>query len=196
MARFLCKQCGYQQSVDDQFIGRATKCPKCKHASAIEPTSAEDSIAEDSIAEELMPEQTPEQGLLVLKASGGSIRTRLSRTIILNKESSLEREFITVIDTTMPVGLCGCTGVVTAYEPETDYSAGEYYYSAGYAVKALEGICAFEVRFLLFNVWGRHVSTLTATDVSDLDAGATKPVKSRWNLYDENEASEHYASIA
>jgi hypothetical protein len=96
----------------------------------------------------------------------------------------------------MPVGLCGCTGVVTAYEPETDYSTGEYYYSASYAVKALEAIRAVEVRFLLFNVWGRHVSTLTATEIADLNAGATKHIQSKWHLYDENEASEHYASIA
>ncbi|WP_145100182.1 hypothetical protein [Rosistilla carotiformis] len=114
----------------------------------------------------------------------------------MNKESSLEREFITVIDKTLPAGLTGCVGVWTVYEPETDYRPAQYVYASRYSVKALEEIRAFETRFLVFNVWGRHVQTLSSSVIADVAAGATRQCASQWMLYDENEACEYYASIA
>lgn len=138
----------------------------------------------------------PSKDTVVLQESGGSIRTPLSRTIILNEESSLEREFITVIDKTLPANLTSCVGVSTVYEPETDYSRGEYVYSSSYEIKALEDIRAFETRFLIFNIWGEHVQTLTSTEIADITAGSVRSYDGRWNLFSENEACKHYASIS
>ena len=69
-------------------------------------------------------------------------------------------------------------------------------YAANYAVKAGEDIRAFETRFLLFNIWGRHVQTLTSTKITDVPTGEVHYCDGRWNLFSENDAGEHYASIA
>ncbi len=188
MATFACLQCNHQQSVPDGYIGKRTKCPKCGESGTVKVGT------ELVTAEVVMP--VSQEGTVVLRQPGGSIRTPLSRTIILNKESSLEREFITVIDKSLPAGLTSCVGIITVYEPETDYSTGQYQYSASYAVKALAEIRAFEVRFLIFNLWGKHVHTLTATEIADLSAGEMRQCDGKWDLFDENEACEHYASIA
>lgn len=133
---------------------------------------------------------------IILRESGGSVQTELSRTIRLNKDSTLEREFITVIDKSLPAELTSCVGVTTIYKPGADYIAGQYMYAAKCDVKAFEDIRAFEIRFLMFNIWGRHVQTLTAAEIADVSAGTIRQCKSEWNLFSENEACEHYASIA
>ena len=138
----------------------------------------------------------PTDSTTILRKSGGSIQTVLSRTIRLNKESTLEREFITVIDKMLPAELTNCVGVTTIYKPGTDYIAGQYMYAAQCAVQALEDIRAFEIRFLTFNIWGRHVRTLIATEIADVSVGTIRQCNSEWNLFSENEACEHYASIA
>jgi hypothetical protein len=103
---------------------------------------------------------------------------------------------ITVLDKTLPAELTSCVGITTVYEQETDYTAGQYVYSSRYAVRALDDIRAFEVRFLIFNIWGRHVQTLTATEIADVSANDVRQCDGKWNLFSENEACEHYASIA
>lgn len=115
---------------------------------------------------------------------------------MLNKESSLEREFITVIDKTLPARLTGCFGISTVYEPETEYDVGQYLYKSKFVVEAFDDVRAFETRFLIFNVWGRHVHTLSSAEIADVAAGSTRKCKGTWNLDCETDASEHYASIA
>ena len=95
MAVFQCSKCSHQQKVDIEHKGKRTKCPKC----------GELGVVSDSV---------------VLKESGGSVRTVLSQNIVLNKGSSLEREFITVIDTNLPAGLTSCVGVETIYDQRAD----------------------------------------------------------------------------
>ncbi|WP_413432555.1 hypothetical protein [Crateriforma spongiae] len=188
MASFDCPKCDHTQTVSDSHIGKRTKCPKCGEQGIVTESATPNmhDLADSPLSE----------NIVVLRQSGGPIRTPLSHSIVLNKESSLEREFITVIDKTLPAGLTGCYGITTVYEPETDYTSGQYVYASRFAVKALEEIRAFETRFLIFNVWGRHVQTLSAAEIADVSAGATRQCDSKWMLYDENEACEHYASIA
>lgn len=56
-----------------------------------------------------------EEGPTISRKSGGSIRTRLSDRIILNPNSSLEREWITMHDPKLPVDLTGTVGMSTKY---------------------------------------------------------------------------------
>lgn len=188
MAKFACSECDHKQTVSDEHIGKRTKCPKCGKTGFVS------SVAEVVLSESVTNDSSEKS--FVIRQSGGSIQTRLSRSIILNKESSLEREFITIIDKTLPAELTSCVGVTTEYERETDYTSGRYVYASHYSIKALEDIRAFEIRFLLFNIWGRHVQTLSATEIADIAADSIKHCESKWNLYNENEASEYYASIA
>lgn len=126
--------------------------------------------------------------------SGGSMQTKLGMGIVLNKESSLRREWITFHDSAFPADLVGTVGVQTTYVP--DRVRGSYAYQSKYTLKTRESISAVQVNFLVFDVWGNHLKSLRATEILDLEAGATKEFTPRWNIYSENEASEYYASIA
>jgi hypothetical protein len=132
----------------------------------------------------------------LLKKSGGSIQTVLSRTIRLNENSTLEREFISVIDRSLPLLLSECVGVSTIYKSGDTYSQGSYAYIAKIPLTVLEDICAVKIIFLTFDIWGNHVQTLAAIDISDRRAGQSMELNSEWTLYSEQEACEHYASIA
>jgi hypothetical protein len=39
------------------------------------------------------------------------------------------------------------------------------------------------------------VQTLTATEIADISGGGVRQCEGKWNLFSENEACEHYASI-
>jgi hypothetical protein len=188
MALFKCEECEYSVSVSDEHIGKRTKCPSCKQSGTI--VNADSEVISMPSASDL------DNNPIILKSSGGPIQTKLLDNIILNKESSLEREFITIVDPSLPAGLTSCVGIKTTYQSDTSFSSGGYRYTARYSIKTLEPIFAFEVRFLLFNVWGRHVTTLSATEILDMPEGTVRSFDAKWNLFSENEASKHYASIA
>ena len=133
-------------------------------------------------------------GAEITTADGGSIQTKLSSNIILNKESGLRREWVAVHDDAMPVELVGTPGVTTIYESGGSYSRGGYRYIADYTIKVKESVVAFEVRFITFDVWGERTRGLSATDIKDFSPG-NHSLDAEWNLYSENEASKHYASI-
>jgi len=126
----------------------------------------------------------------VTKASGGSIQTKLGYGIVLNKDSSLIREWITVHDDSLPIEIVGSTGVLTTY------SDRNYMYNAEYTIITQEAISAFEVRFLTFDIWGNNVKNLVATDVVDIGSGVTQKFDAKWKEYSESRVSEFYASIA
>ena len=135
-------------------------------------------------------------GSNVTLKSGGSIRTNLGYGIVLNKESSLQRVWITIHDDTILADLVGTVGVRTIYESGEQYSRGDYKYKDDYTVKTNQDLTAIEVRFLTFDIWGDHLRNLSATDIVDLKSGETRSFDAKWNVFSENEGSEHYASIA
>jgi hypothetical protein len=130
----------------------------------------------------------------VTKAPGGLIQTRLSGNIIVNKESTVTREWLALHDPAMPADLIGTPGVTTVFVP--DRLRGEYQYQAKVPLQAKKALAAVEVRFLVFDVWGQHVRTLLADEITDIPAGSTKELVPEWRLYSESECSKHYASIA
>ena len=128
----------------------------------------------------------------VTTADGGSVQTQLSRDIVLNKESSLRREWVVVHDDGMAVDIVGTPGVTTAYKSR-EYR-GDYRYSADYSIVVREPVVAVEVRFITFDVWGSRTGALSATDIRDFAPGRYE-LNAIWNLFSENEAAEHYASV-
>ena len=128
------------------------------------------------------------------RGSGGSIQTKLGAGIVLNKESTLEREWLTLHDPALPADLVGTVGVKTVYQP--DRLRGEYHYNAEVQVKPREALKAIEVRFLVFDLWGGHVRNLALDEIADMPAGVERPLSGAWRVYSENEVSRHYASIA
>lgn len=128
----------------------------------------------------------------VTRESGGSVRTNLSSDVAVNKDSSLTREWITVHDNSLPVKFKSTIGITTAYE--SGRVRGDYKYRASYSIDTQEQIAAIEIRFLLFDVWGNHIRTLSQSRVSDIQG--SREITGSWNVYSENEVSEFYASIA
>jgi hypothetical protein len=59
----------------------------------------------------------------------------------------------------------------------------------------MEPVSAFEVKYLTFNVWGEHVSTLQAVEIMDMKPGAQALRAQKWNVFSENEAEEFHASL-
>jgi hypothetical protein len=132
------------------------------------------------------------QSASITRSNGGSVKIELGYGIVLNKESSLTREWITVHHA-LPVAFDGTVGVGARYK--ADKVRGEYQYNTKFEINVKEPIVALEIRFLVFDIWGRHSRTLSFTRVADMDSGK-RSVDAAWNLFAENEASEFYASIA
>lgn len=113
----------------------------------------------------VVPRSAAAQGSLdVTSTDGGSVTTPLAYGIAVNKSSSLRRQWFLINDPTCPLNLVGA-GINTAYG-DRDYS-----FKAAGTVFAKEGVSAFEVRFMVFDVWGEHMKTLSGTELRDLAAG-------------------------
>jgi len=128
----------------------------------------------------------------VTRASGGSVQVKGEYDIVwLNENSRLKREWITVHDESIPADLIGTVGV--------DVRKGDarvsYNYHAKYSIAPKEDLSAIEIRFLLFDIWGKHTRNLSATDVEDLPSGSETRLTGAWYA-SANAAQEHYASIA
>ena len=135
-------------------------------------------------------------GATITKRSGGSIKTKLGYDIVINRNSSLEREWITIHDDSIPADITSHTGVRTTYERGDRSSSGKYRYLAVSSIMAKEPLTAIELRFLTFNIWGDHIRNLSATEIVDMTPGVRESLKWKWNIYSENEVSQYYASIA
>ena len=144
----------------------------------------------------------PAKAQTTSRTDGGSIQTSLGFGIVLNKSSSLRRVWVTVHDPER-VGISldgdggGNTGVRTIYEAgDSRYARGEYQYEASASVSPVaEPISAFEVRYIVFDIWGDRIKTLSATEIVDMVPGAKQSFEWNWRLFSENEASEYYASL-
>lgn len=137
----------------------------------------------------------PKQPLVTMERhEGPSIRTELSASIILNSGSTLKREWFVIRDSASPVQVEGPTGVRVSYRSGERYSSGHYEYGATFKVKASEPIVAYEIRFVVLDVFGRVLKTLSSTEIDDF--ADAKEYSARWRIFSENEASEAFASVS
>jgi hypothetical protein len=123
----------------------------------------------------------------VSKLDGGSVVTPLAYDIKVNGGSSLNRDWYVLNDPKCPLQL-QAAGIKTQYKESR--VSGDYVYTGSGAVVANEDVTAFEVRFIVFDIFGNHLKTLSATEVEDLKAsGSFNFSKSQWRTW-ENEVSE------
>lgn len=125
---------------------------------------------------------------------GGPITTDLGYSIVLNKGSGLHRTWFVINDPQLPLQFDGQTGIRTVFVSER--SSGEYRYTADYKVTSSEAVVAYEVRYVVFNVFGERLKTLSATNIKDIDEQGSSSEQSKWRVWSENEAAEYYASVA
>ena len=130
----------------------------------------------------------------VTTTPGGTIRTFLGRGIVLNKELSIERIWMSVHDPAVPVEFRNPVGIKTIHTLRGD--AGEYEYTAAVHLTARLPISVVEVRFMLFDVWGQNTKNLVVTEIMDLPPGTTKELNPKWRLSSETEVAQYYASLA
>ena len=130
----------------------------------------------------------------VTTGDGGSIRTDLGYGISVSKGSSLNREWIALHDSALPVDLEGTPGVRTVYKSKK--YRGEYRYRADFTLLTRAAVRAVQVRFLTFDVWGNHGQTLSFEEVIDIPADSSMEFSGEWSLYSEADVARHYASIA
>lgn len=79
-----------------------------------------------------------------------------------NQGSTLRRSWVTLDDTTCPLAIVG-TGVSIRQSNKWFGIAGR--------VRPREAVSAFEIRFVLLDVFGEHLTSLSKTEIKDLDAG-------------------------
>lgn len=134
------------------------------------------------------------QPLTITKGNGASMKVELGYGIALNKESSLSREWYIVNDPRLPLQLESGSA---APKYVSERGRGDYRYDASYTVAAgNQGVRAFEVRFLVLDVFGERQRLLSASVVTDLPAEGRSTQNAQWNLFSEAAASTAYYSIA
>jgi len=124
---------------------------------------------------------------------GGSVVTDMGYSYKVNATSSLKREWFVVRDESSPATVEGPAGIDVTYKQGQQYSLGQFQYHAAYTIRAKEPISAFELRIHVFDVFGKLIKTLSATELADLPD--TRGFDGTWRIFSENEASEAYASV-
>ncbi|MFZ3320746.1 MAG: hypothetical protein WA190_00130 [Usitatibacter sp.] len=138
---------------------------------------------------------SPGRGVISMERyPGGSVVTDLGYNIKTNKDSTLKREWFVVRDDAAPASVDGAAGIDVQYKSGERYSSGQYQYHIGYTVRAKEPIAAIELRVHVFDVFGKLIKTLSATELTDFSD--SRSFDGNWHIWSENEASEAFASVA
>lgn len=128
---------------------------------------------------------TAQQGfsqLTVQKKDGGSVMTKLTMGIKVNDGSSLMREHITINDPSCPIELL-------------DVGIDAIYVSPGYAFKPVgslnpkEPIVAYEVIHMLYDVFGKHMKSLSNSRITDISGPTEFNKYSSWRASESNVSS-------
>lgn len=101
------------------------------------------------------------QVLQVFDFDGGSVVTDLGYNIRLNSESSLHRRWVVVNDPDCPAQL-KVAGINTSYGDQ------EYLFTQSGRLSCSEVIVSLELRYVLYDVFGRHLKTLSSVTIRDI----------------------------
>lgn len=93
----------------------------------------------------------------------------------LNEGSSLRRSWVTLNDTTSPIAITKATFSVVG-------RSGDFSFGATVQMKPSVPVSAFEIRLLLFDVFGSPLTAFRQLKIRDHDAGDTVPLSGNWDL--------------
>lgn len=99
-------------------------------------------------------------------------------SVEFNKGSSLQRESVFFNDSSCPIQLS--TNAMTF-----SYENNRFQLSSAMQISIDQPLMAFEVRYILFDVFGRHMKNLSNLEVRDIAAGPLT-LHAKWNLFDDN----------
>jgi hypothetical protein len=117
--------------------------------------------------------------LKVDMTDGGSVVTALGYGIEVNKGSSLKRTLVVINDASSPLSLTD-TGVAPKYQDR-----GYSFLPTGYMTPK-EPVAAVEIRFVLFDMFGTPMTTLSAIRVKDFGAEKTPLGEASWYASESN----------
>ena len=191
MAVFTCPQCGHSQAVDDKHLGKSAYCPKCKTQGAVAtaPVGASSHEAINHESHEVLVAKHPRQEFFA------------------NKAPSLTLDYVAINDKRHPLRFATACGVLPSFEgrrsvidgaPSADVTGfidWGYVAEAELAVKD-SGILAFEMTFLLFDIWGSFTGMLQAYEVKERTPGTSLSQGYRWASRSRRDMECHLASIA
>jgi hypothetical protein len=120
---------------------------------------------------------------------GGSVIVHTANGV-LNQNSSLKRRWLAIDDLSSPVRLSR-TGVFPHFDEKEQM---QFLVPVG-TVSPLQAISAIEVRYLLFDVWGQHLRTLSLTRLADSSTSVDLRESTRWPAW-ESEASQLVTVVA
>ena len=130
--------------------------------------------------------------LQITQSDGGSVVTKLGYGIKVNDGSTLQRHWYVLNDPSAPVQLSNA-GINSVYRESS--IGGDYKYVPVGSITALKPISAYEVRFLLFDVFGDHMETLSGTTLVDLTGDRSIAKDGTWRAW-ETEVSEMLTVVA
>jgi hypothetical protein len=157
MAIFNCPQCGHSQSVDDKHIGKSASCPKCKTQGAVqdEATAAVARIANADVI-------ATERGTRSRNGGPAGIFWGLGPKHDYNPGSTLCLEWIVADDPSVKVCFTEVCG------PKAVREDRQTLFKAEVEVCCLGlGLSAIDLHFLLFSIWGKHLTTLAGQRIRD-----------------------------
>lgn len=129
------------------------------------------------------------QGKLeITTLDGGTVVTKLSGNIAVNKGSSLNRTWIVINNPSCPAQIDG-VGINAVY------TGREYNFKPVGEISAKEPITAYEIHHVLYNVFGEHVKTLSNQDVVDIDTKTGFSEYASWYA-SENQISEYLIAVS
>ena len=121
------------------------------------------------------------------KKDGGSVVTKLGLGVKVNDGSSLNREYVILNDANCPVQLTDA-GI------ETSYGERSYAFKPIGTLSVKEPIAAFEVNFVLYDVFGEHIKTLSGKEITDVGSNANLSKIGSWYAT-ENQVSEYLICV-
>jgi hypothetical protein len=184
MAVFNCPQCGHAQAVDDKHIGKTATCPKCKTQRVV-VADTDQTQAQQEPAWEVPTQKTTRS-----RSAGpaGTFRN-LGPQHDYHPGSSLLLEWILLDDPAMKLVFTDTCG------PKAIWRGRQTMFEAEVEVLCLDAcLTAIDIHFLVFSVWGNHLTTLNARRITDIPPNTRYKDKYSWYASDTH-ASEYLASI-
>lgn len=152
------------------------------------PAEGSSTSVEDTVAPAVVRRDTA--GSMTIQRAPNNPRASL------NAGSSLRRRHIAVQDTSLPIELTGTPGLSVVFLPGTSIESESYSYTTEFTTAVEDSVTAFEVRYVLFDVWGELQRVVGASKIKDLPPGDTSSWDVTWESYGKNAARVYYASIA
>lgn len=128
------------------------------------------------------------QTLTTRTGEGASLKTDFGYDIVLNKNSSLKRQWTYIQDANSPVDVEGTPDVMVAY-------IKDYKHTTYYSLKAKQDLTAVEVIHVVFDVFGQRLHTLQNVEVADIKAGESVTMTGEWRIWSERDARVAHTSF-